>query len=29
MEILADTLKKGNWSDVLEAEPIQPVFRQA
>ena len=29
LEILADTLKKGNWDHRLAAEPVQPVFRQA
>lgn len=29
MEIIAGALKKGNWSELLEAEPVQPVFRQA
>lgn len=29
MAILAATLQKGNWSEWLEAEPVQPVFREA
>ncbi len=29
MRVVAGGLKKRNWPDLLEAEPVQPVFRQA